>query len=402
MRSRQTPLELFSTFLQFESDRATNWAVETRLRRSMQQCLARSTQSEPAPNFWALYWHKVWSATLGEEAAPSADRAAAIPLGHLTAFLQETCYWSAQKTLTTFAAVQYTLPDCFQVAIAKVSKVLQGFNPQQGFSLQNYASAIFSSAIRDTLRQRQEVDICSNWALLRKVSQKRLIEALQQAGLSSDMVNAYVQAWICFKTLYVPTQAVATRKLPKPDAETLSAIAALYNRERSASPATATPDLLEKWLNTCAQATRSYLNPNVVSINTPKPGQDSGELLDDLPESDHTSLLADLIAQEEQLARQDQQTEINQVLEGAIADLEDQMRSILHLYYAGTHTQQQMAAQLGVPQYTISRRLTKAKELLLKQLATWSQTTLHISLTPDLLQSMSIVLEEWLSTRLKQ
>ena len=367
----------------------------------MLRCLAQSAQLETASNFWALYWHKVWSLNQAAESAPGADLAAAIPFGHLTAFLQETCYWSAQKTLMTFAAVQYTLPDCFQVAIAKVSKVLQGFNPQQGFSLQNYASAIFSSAIRDTLRQRQEVDICTNWALLRKVSQKRLTAALQQAGLSADSVTTYVGAWSCFKTLYVPTQAVATRKLAKPDADTLSAIVALYNRDRPAATAATTPDLLEKWLNTCAQATRAYLNPAVISINTPKPGQDTGELLDDLPASDHTSLLADLIAQEEDRERRDQQADLNQVLDSAIAQLDDQMRSILQLYYAGTHTQQQMATQLGVPQYTISRRLTKAKELLLKQLATWSQTTLHISLTSDLLQSMSVVLEEWLSTRLK-
>jgi RNA polymerase sigma factor (sigma-70 family) len=401
MRSRQTPLELFSTFLQFENDHATHWAVETRLRRSMQRCLAQSPKPATASNFWALYWHKVWRVTQAE-AAPGTDQACAIPLGHLTAFLQETCYWSAQKTLTTFAAVQYTLPDCFQVAIAKVSKVLQGFNPQQGFSLQNYASAIFSSAIRETLRQRQEVDICSNWALLRKVSQKRLTAALQQAGLA-ESVTAYVWAWSCFKTLYVPTQAMSTRKLAKPDADTLSAIATLYNRDRPTAPTpAATPELIEKWLNTCAQATRAYLNPNVISINTPKPGQDSGELLDDLPESDHASLLADLIAQEEDRERHDQQAELNRVLDRAIAQLDDQMRSILQLYYAGTHTQQQMATQLGVPQYTISRRLTKAKESLLKQLAIWSQTTLHISLTSDLFQSMSIVLEEWLSTRLKE
>jgi RNA polymerase sigma factor (sigma-70 family) len=395
MRSRQTPLELFSTFLQFEGDRAANWATDARLRRSMQTCLAQSPTT--AGNFWALYWHKAWRVA---QAKPTVgEPAGLLPQGHLTAFLQETCYWSAQKTLATFAAVQYTLPDCFQVAIAKVTKILQGFNPQQGFSLSNYASAIFSSAIRDTLRQRQEVDICSNWALLRKVSQKRLTEALQMAGLADTA--AYVRAWNCFKTLYVPTQAGGTRKLPKPDADTLSAIAALYNRDRPTGLPTMTPDILEKWLNTCAQAARAYLNPNVVSINTPKPGQDSGELLDDLPESHNPSLLADMIAQEEDLERQDQQVQINQVLDQAIADLEEQMRSILQLYYAGTHTQQQIATQLGVPQYTISRRLTKAKELLLKQLALWSQTTLHISLTSDLLQSMSIVLEDWLAHRFK-
>lgn len=383
MRSRQDPLETFSTFLQFESDRASTWATDARLRRRMQQCLKSASGSL---NFWTLYWFKIWQ--------ENKDRSA---IDHLTAYLQETCYWSAHKMLLNFAAVQYTLPDCFQVAIVKVEKILQNFNAQQGFNLQNYASAIFSSTIRDTLRQRQEVNICTNWALLRKVSQKRLIESLENAGLSADTIASYVLAWNSFKTLYVPAQATGTRKLPRPDDQIWNAIAQHYNHDRGSLPE-ASLATIEKWLLTCANAARKYLNPTLVSINTPKPGYDSGELLDDLPESPRESLIADLIAEEEVQERQDQRSQINQMLENAIAQLDEELRSILQLYYAENCTQQQMATRLNIKQYTISRRLTKAKEQLLKSLATWSQTTLHISLTPALLQTMSAVLEDWLQT----
>lgn len=386
MRSRQDPLETFSTFLQFEGDRASTWATDARLRRRMQKCLESAAGSL---NFWALYWFKIWQ--------EKSDRGA---VDHLTAYLQETCYWSAHKMLLNFAAVQYTLPDCFQVAIVKVEKILQNFNAQQGFNLQNYASAIFSSTIRDTLRQRQEVDICTNWALLRKVSQKRLVESLENAGLSAETIASYVLAWNCFKTLYVPTQATGTRKLPRPDDQTWTTIAQQYNKNREAL-LEATPTLIEKWLIACANAARNYLNPTLVSINTPKPGYDSGELLDDVPESPRESLIADLIADEEIQERQAQRSNLNQVLETAIAQLDEELRSILRLYYAENCTQQQMATRLNIKQYTISRRLTKAKELLLKSLATWSQDTLHISLTPALLQSMSAVLEDWLQTHYK-
>lgn len=382
MRSRQNSLETFSTFLQFEGDRATSWATDARLHRSMQQCLKSASQEESL-NFWALYWYKLW-----------CESNSRIPLGHLSAYLQETCYWAAQRTLLNFAAVQYTLPDCFQVAIARVEKILQNFNPQQGFGLQNYSSAVFSSTIRDTLRQRQEVDICTNWALLRKVSQKRLSEALENAGLSEETIAQYILAWSSFKTLYIPSQATATCKLPRPDEQTWAAIASLYH---SKSHQTIAPETLEKWLMTCANAARNYLHPSVVSMNTPKPGQDSGELLDDLPESQRESLLADLIAEEEAQTRKDQQVQINQVLEAAIAALDSELQAILHLYYAENCTQQQMAERLNAKQYTISRRLTKAREQLLKKLALWSQATLHISLTPDLLQTMSTVLEDWLT-----
>ncbi|MCU0549881.1 MAG: sigma-70 family RNA polymerase sigma factor [Leptolyngbya sp. Prado105] len=386
MRSRQDPLEIFSTFLQFEGDRASSWATDARLHRRMKQCLASTSGSL---NFWALYWFKIWQED-GERGA----------VDHLSAYLQETCYWSAHKMLLNFAAVQYTLPDCFQVAIVKVEKILQNFNSQPGFSLQNYASAIFSSTIRDALRQRQEVDICTNWALLRKVSQKRLIESLENAGLSAETIAAYVLAWNCFKALYIPTQATGTRKLPRPDDETWDAITQNYNKNREARPE-ASPTTIEKWLIACANAARNYINPTLISINTPKPGYDSGELLDDVPESPRESLIADLIAAEEIRERQDQRSRINQVLETAIAALDEELRSILFLYYAENCTQQQMATRLTIKQYTISRRLTKAKEQLLKSLATWSQTTLHISLTPALLQTMSAVLEDWLQTHYK-
>lgn len=383
MRSRHDTLELFSTFLQFEGDRATSWAIDARLRRSMQKSMETASGSQ---NFWALYWYKFWR--------ESSDR---LSIGHLTAYLQETCYWSAHKMLLNFAAVQFTLSDCFQVAIVKVEKILQNFNPQHGFNLQNYASAIFSSTIRDTLRQRQEIDICTNWALLRKVSQKRLMESLENSGLASDIIAAHILAWNCFKTLYVPTQATSTRKLSRPDEPTWNAIAQYYNKERESLPE-ATPAAIEKWLSVCATSARNYLNPTLVSINTPKPGYDSGELLDDVPESSRESLIADLIEEEDIKERQDQRSQINQILETAIAQLDEELRSILHLYYAEQCTQQQMATRLNIKQYTISRRLTKAKELLLKSLATWSQTTLHISLTPALLQTMSAVLEDWLQS----
>ena len=394
MRSRQSLLEIFSTFLQFEGDRASAWAIDTRLRRNMQQCLQQSDHAETASNFWALYWYKVWQ---DEENNPDS-------FAHLIAYLQETCYWSAQKTLTNFALTHYTLPDCFQVAIAKVQKILSGFNPQQGFSLQNYASAIFASTIRDTLRQRQEVDICTNWALLRKVSQKRLIESLQNAGLSAETIATYTLAWNCFRSLYVPTQETATRKLPRPDAATWAAIEQRYNTDRRqvASAPAAKPETLEKWLNVCAQAARSYLNPNLVSINTPKAGQDTGELLDDVPESSRESLLADLISEEDDQTRQDQRSQLNQILEAAIEQLDPELQTILHLYYRENCTQQQMAERLDIKQYTVSRRLTKAREQLLKKLALWSQDTLHISLTSALLQSMSLVMEEWLQQHYKQ
>ena len=62
------------------------------------------------------------------------------------------------------------------------------------------------------------------------------------------------------------------------------AIAKLYNQERTSQLATsgaaATPEDMEKWMLVCVRAARAHLFPNVTSINQPKPGYDSGEIVD--------------------------------------------------------------------------------------------------------------------------
>ncbi|MBE9170138.1 sigma-70 family RNA polymerase sigma factor [Pleurocapsales cyanobacterium LEGE 06147] len=390
MHPRQGIVTLFSTFIQFDFDRFSRWASDPRLRRSMERRLTQMSSQETSENFWAIYWHKAW---LRQPQDLARD--------HLSAYLQEVCFWATQKTISGFTSTQYTIPDCFQVAISGVDKVLKGFDSNQGFNLKNYASITFSNLIRELLRQRQEVDICSDWALLRKLSQKRLIESLQNAGLDSKTIDRYVLAWNCWKTIYVPDRAGSTRKLSKPDAATWKAIAELYNSEFKGQlpfPASqANPETLEKWLLACVKAARAYLYPNVTSINQPRLGQDSGEIVDNLVGEVDDSLLTDMIASEEAQNRDRQQAQINQVLIEALKALDSQERQLLELYYARQLTQTEMAKELGTKQYNVSRKLSRARQLLLKSLARWSQTNLHISLSSDVLKGISALLEEWLT-----
>ncbi len=388
MRPRQGITEVFSTFLQFNADRFSGWATEPNLRRSMLSSLARQPQPETSEEFWVLYWHKLWLL-----------QPASIAKTHLSAYLQQVCYWSAQKTIANFATAQYTLSDCFMMALARVDKVLKGFNPSLGFSLSNYASVTFRSVLRDNLRQHQEVDICTNWSLLRKLSQKRLVESLQNAGLSSETIACYVLAWNSFKTQYVPVQATGTRKLAKPEGTTWVAIVDLYNAERRQlypPGPECSPENMEKWMLACAKAARAYLYPTFTSINAPKPVQDSGELLDNLPEFPQESLLTQLIDLEEQQSRESQQTQLNAVLVAALAKLAPEAQSIIQMYYGQEFTQQQIAKQLEVKQYTVSRRLTKSRESLLLTLAGWVKEALYISLRSEVLKYISTVVEEWL------
>ncbi|MBD2502033.1 sigma-70 family RNA polymerase sigma factor [Anabaena azotica] len=381
MQPRQSIIAIFSTFVQFDADRFSGWATESRLRRSIQTCL-QHTPKETSEYFWALYWYKFWQLPETQSLAKQ----------HLTAYLQEPCYWISQKTAASFVSTQYRLPDCFQVAIAQIDRVLKSFNPSQTSTLKNYASIIFGSVIRETLRQRQEIDICTDWGLLRKISQKRLHESLQNA-VSLTEIPDYILAWNCFKTLYIPTKAANSRQLSRPDDTIWEAIAKAYNSQ-SNQPATA--QTIEKWLLNAAKAVRNYLYPTSDSLNLAKGEDDTYELLDHLPATQQPSLIQEIIAQEEEQARNSQQAQIHQVLVEAIAQLAAQLQQILHLYYQKKLNQDSIAQKLDIKQYTVSRRLTKAKETLLKSVASWSRDTLHISLTSDILKAMSSLIEDWL------
>ncbi|MGB3654350.1 MAG: hypothetical protein WBA41_24510 [Rivularia sp. (in: cyanobacteria)] len=147
------------------------------------------------------------------------------------------------------------------------------------------------------MRQQKEVEISSDWRLLRKLTQKRLVESLENAGLNKA-IDAYVLAWKCYQALYAPRQEKATRKLARPSDEVWDNIAKLYNRDRNQSQPECNGTTIEKWLVATAKATRAYLYPNMASLNATT-GDNSGEFQDMLPQLRQESLLSEIVVQEE-------------------------------------------------------------------------------------------------------
>ena len=397
MLARQNTIDLFTTFLQLDSDKAIGWVTDGRLRRNILKSQADLSQANNSEDLWVNYWHQKW-----------LDNPKSLAKEHLSAYLQEICYGVASKTVKNIYLAQYTytLSDCFQMTITRIDKVLKGFKPQMGFSLKNYARAIFSSELKELLRQQQEVDICTNWGLLRKLTQKRLVESLQNVGMNSKIIERYMLAWKCYKTLYTPTQRTGTRKQPKPEPGTWKAIAAFYNSQRLTQLSSNAPEcnaeIIEQWMLASAKAVRTYLYPKSVSLNAPKgDGENSRELIDDLPGYEQESPISQIVIQEEQLQRKAQRDRISAVLVTAIEELDRESRKIIELYYSGELSQQQIAKELGIKQYKVSRCLTKARDTLLLKLAIYCKESLHICLNPPVLDYISTLMKEWLKIKFK-
>ncbi|MBD2327530.1 sigma-70 family RNA polymerase sigma factor [Alkalinema sp. FACHB-956] len=413
MQPRKDLIASFSSFLQFQSDRAAGWVVDARLRRSMQNQVTQDAPQEVTPTrsdeFWATYWHRVWQTSETPQTPALRQRLA---LGHLSAYLQETCYWSVHRTIPHVSSTQVSFSDCFQGVIAEVPRLLRAFDSSQRPSLKTYANTAFCNILRSNLRQQREIDLCSEWSLLLKLSRRLLVETLSQAGLSSRQQQDYLLAWTCFMAAYPPSRSTQGRTCTGPDAETWAEIVAQYHQQYHQQAATernsgaspeqtpavetdVTAEILETWLKQMANQVRRYLYPATQSLNVAA-GDGEEDWQVDLPDVQRDSPMGELISQEEADDRTAQLVAMQTFLQGAIGQLDDVGQQLLKLYYQDNLTQQQMAKVLGIQQYTVSRKLAKARETLLLALSRWSQETLHISLSSTVVKSMSTLLEDWL------
>ncbi len=326
---------------------------------------------------------------------------------------------AAEKLLThiakfpkIFQLINYTdivvtsldIEDAQQIAYVKLLGTLrqQKFYQGNANDFISWARIIANNAIRDYLRQSKETYISSDWALLRQLSQKRLQESLLNAGLLPDTVENYILACNSFKSIYIPNRSSINQKLSKPDKETWNAIAQLYNQKSkekiSIVGKLVTPETIEKWMRFCVKAVRSYLFPEISSLNQPiSKSYDRGEIIDHLVGKIDNSLINHLILKEEFQQHEKLKNQINRVLTTAFENLKNEEKELLELYYIQGLTQNEISRKFNTQQYTVSRKLSRIKKLLLKSLVLWAHEKLHISLTSDSLKSLSTSVEIWLS-----
>ncbi|MEM9450495.1 MAG: sigma-70 family RNA polymerase sigma factor [Cyanobacteria bacterium P01_E01_bin.6] len=393
MRSRERLVDIFSTFIEFQSDSSIRWVVDARLYRSMQRQIAEWNEPQTSARFWVEYWYLLW------QQGQAVNKQNNLARGHLAAYLQEPCFWSATRFRQLLPQGVFSTADCFQIAIAEIDKILAGYDIQRATSLKSYASLAYPRLLRDIFRQRKDAEISTNPTLLRRVGKRVFLEALSQSGQQPQMIECYRLAWMCFKT-------VVQRELSQSSHSSLvdwESVSALYNAERlrqldgSDIEASTAIDAstAEQWLTLCSKWVRAYLYPPIASLNVSFADGSTGEWQDAIADPLEKPL-DKLIDEYEIRHRQMQHKQLSNGLVHAISTLSTEQQQLLWLYYGKNLTQRHIAEQMRLQQYSVSRQLGRARDSLLLKLAAWSQDSLHIILIPDLIRSMSTLLEEWL------
>lgn len=375
MKRRRDIVELFSTFLQIDDHYdalGPGWQKSPRLASN----ITKKIESEPSAKeeFWAQYWLK---ATVKDSQTKSHARE------HLSAYLEEACYWTALKIYQQLAAYHLRRVDCFLMlreAAANPVKLFKNYDYKSS-SVKTYAQFPLKSAVVDQVRKGRELDKYTWPALLRAVTKKLLKESLHKANIKEPEMSQCLLAWQCFRDKYVPTKAAGSKQLQPPDIKQLEAIANHYNQQRNSEVSAASTQEIQRLLDICVQVIQDSLKTSVVSLDDCmfEPAYEPDE------------------AREEQDAVESEYHQVNQVLSKAFAGLPEAAQTMLNLWYGLGMTQSDLALVFGIAQqYQVSRMVGRHKQFLLKALAEWSQQTWQITLNSQQLGEMGKQLDGWL------
>lgn len=382
MKKRETPVEQFSTVLQFQecnSNLVFYWEPDSVLEQNMS--LKVESDPDAGENFWAQYFLKQ-----AREDNPLAKR-------HLSANLEEICYWTAVTTYQKMPASYLTWLDYFQIAREAASNpvaLFQKYKSAKG-SLKSYAQMRLRDAIRVVIYKGQEADKYSDWGLLQSgLSKKALKNALQKVGVNEPQLSRCLLAWQGFKEVGTLSAPKGSRQLPPPTDKQLATIAEYYNECRfpvSSEPAVTDSDIQEL-LDICIQAARASVRIQVNSLDAE--GTVSPFAIAHDPEEQ-------VELEHSQAKTEAEWEEISSVLKEAIASLPDSAQKMLTLEYGlPRFNQTEIGNMFGIRQDEVSKKLKKYRRFLGKTLAEWSQTR-GTPLNHKIINELSNLLKQWLS-----
>ncbi|MGB3205760.1 MAG: sigma-70 family RNA polymerase sigma factor [Crinalium sp.] len=412
IRMRITSIEKFSSFVeayQTEGRQQIQWRKDLNLRKNFatEQKKIQQNIIVDEENFWAEYWLQ----------ALKTDGKNRLARNHISAYLEEACYWAAKKSLDRYQLLSISKEEAFwhyfqtaqekTINSEKLLKIVNKFEPGNfNSSLKNYIEYRLKSAIIDAIYKEYRVGKYSDWGLLKRLTQRRLQDALKSVGCFEPEVSRYCLAWKnCFLEIYTPTQRdKSSRRLPQPTVEQFQIMAELYNQMR-VSPLVSreiasSPELdatsFEKWMKVCIKAARSYETPkNPLDYSEPIDESNLDSMLSSSNEEPflHTTWVIEL---------NEAKRQVQSLLLEEFNALESERQKILKLWYGFKLTQKEIASLLNIRQYTVSRYIDQDKRKMLRivvRVVQRSKDNSNEKIQPNSEQIERLMnpLEEWLT-----
>lgn len=300
-----------------------------------------------------------------------------LPKLHISAYLDDTCYWLGVKTHQKVRNYDYTWLDCFQIAriIVNQSDSLVNTYQSERSSFKTYAKLKLETHLLEVLHFNHEIEKYSPLGLLRKISKKKLQESLLNQGILPENFNKYLLALNILKLFYQPQKANGSKSLSWLKENELIFLVKKYNQKSNQSPIK--PKDLESILLFCVDAIRSYAKPKFTSVE---------ELTQDLPDE----LIADDLWETESNLSQWQ--EIKSILITEYSQFKEDVKMIFDLIFGLNYSQTDVAKFLDYKPYKVSRLVSRHKEKLLQQVA----KQLNVNLTKQQLKEKAESLDDWL------
>ncbi|NEQ37223.1 MAG: sigma-70 family RNA polymerase sigma factor [Okeania sp. SIO3I5] len=386
MRKRITLEAKFSTFIEVDGVKDypyIGWISDNTLKINIKKIF--ETDPQINEQYLSIYFYKIAQQNHNSENGKIPNLQSLIASHHLSAYLEENCYYQALKIYQKLQPYNYNMTkvDVFLMAreVAANPETFKDYNSSIS-SFKTYAGCKIYQKVIDRLRQGREQEKYSDTGLLRNISITKFKESLNLADIKEEEKRRCLLAWQCFKKKYVPTQKQGSKQLQPPSEKDLEGFAKLYQK-LSPEKEKITGQEIKRLLDICLQALKRSRKRTFISLD----GIDIEKDWENVANNDH-------IYQQERLELQQQ---IHTVLVDVIQSLPDEAKKLFELVFGLNISQEDVGKYLlGCHQSSVGRRIQTQRKKILQAVGIWSQNNWQITLNSEQLKVMDKELEPYL------
>ncbi|WP_330203170.1 hypothetical protein [Cyanobacterium sp. Dongsha4] len=353
--TRNSIVDKFSTFVFFpdENNNFFCWQTDLLLKRNIETSITEKQKQsceKIARSFLSSILNK-------------HDK---IKQNHLSAYLQETCLWSAriiyERLCLTLKLL--TLEECFSsgnLALIQPEKLLKNYQVKYRTKITTYAQTRLNTIIKDTIYRNRQWKLLSDWGLLTKIGIKRAESILTiQGGLKDNKLQEYLLAWQCYLDNYQTCGIRKHKVLSEPNSTHLQLMVQQYNLQiKQLNQTPITPDELKQKLKFCIEMARLATNPITVMYE----------------ENDHSLIEENSNNYIDDLAIEKESQEIKSIIINSFQNQDSVNQAILYFIFSLNLTQGEIITIINQThpdfikqQYQLSRKINSIKKSIIDEI----------------------------------